>query len=304
MEQQWGESGFIFPQSQYFTNHKSSEERILPSPAQVRAAGRDPTNPATCSTTRPPPVKIPSLALLVKYGSQVSIAEAECLILVRKYLPSVPVPEVYGWCEDDKQTFIYMELVEGRTLEDSWGQLSEEEKVSICSELRNMANAWRELPQRLFSDAPFVGHIGKRPLSDWIFINSCAPTAGPFEGVSQFHDWFTSSFGRTQKHPDLPRQPHPYRSQLPDDAPITFTHADLHPSNIIVSRLSSDATRVVSVVDWQQAGWYPAYWEYCKSRWSWSDALGDSWANDYLPLILEHCTCYDYWDYFVGAYGM
>ncbi|KAI1445007.1 kinase-like domain-containing protein [Annulohypoxylon stygium] len=306
MAHKWGDNGFIFPQSTYFKNHGFPGESILPTPAQVRALGHDPANPDTSSTTRPLPVKIQSLSLLVKYGSQVSVAEAECLILVRKHLPSVPVPEVYGWCDDENQTFIYMELVEGRTLEDAWDQLSEDERVSICSELQGIVSAWRQLPQKLFSESPYIGHVGRRPLLDWIWVNSCAPTAGPFEGVCQFHNWFTTSFKRRRNHSDQLQEPHPYRSHLPDDVPIVFTHADLHPSNIIISHQPSNAAQVqvVSVVDWQQAGWYPAYWEYCKSRWSWSNTLRESWPDKYLPLVLEPCTHYDYWDYFVGAYGM
>lgn len=37
-----------------------------------------------------------------------------------------------------------------------------------------------------------------------------------------------------------------------------FTHADLHPSNIL---LCDDNT--VVVIDWGWAGWYPSYVEYC-----------------------------------------
>ncbi|KAI2470456.1 kinase-like domain-containing protein [Annulohypoxylon bovei var. microspora] len=311
--QKWGDRGFVLPHSKHFADpgRGLSGEPLLPTPEQVRAGGRDPADPDTCSVTRPPPVEMPSLALLVKYGSQVSAAEAERLVLVRKHLPAVPVPEVYGWCEDGEQTFAYTELVEGRALEGSWDRLTEDERVSIRLELRGTADAWRGLPQKLFSDVPFTGHVGKRPLPDWISVNSCAPTAGPFEGVSRFHDWFTSSFGPRQNEDEdepvlsrPPRPPHPYRSQLPDDVPIAFTHADLHPSNILISRQPSDATRVASVVDWQQAGWRPAYWEHRRSRRSWSEALRDTWAEKYLPTVLEPCICYDYRDYLISAYGM
>lgn len=63
---------------------------------------------------RPPPVKVPSQDYSVKYGAQVSIAEAQCLITIRALL-SVPILEVYGWCHHEGQTFIYMELIQGAT---------------------------------------------------------------------------------------------------------------------------------------------------------------------------------------------
>ncbi|GMF71415.1 hypothetical protein AFCA_001089 [Aspergillus flavus] len=44
---------------------------------------------------------------------------------------------------------------------------------------------------------------------------------------------------------------HPYRS--------VFTHADLHPSNILIDR-----GRLSGIVDWECAGFYPEYWEFTK----------------------------------------
>lgn len=38
---------------------------------------------------------------------------------------------------------------------------------------------------------------------------------------------------------------------------ILFTHGDLSPTNIIVKE-----GRIVGIVDWEYAGWYPEYWEF------------------------------------------
>ncbi|KAJ5888301.1 phosphotransferase enzyme family protein [Penicillium taxi] len=45
---------------------------------------------------------------------------------------------------------------------------------------------------------------------------------------------------------------------------IMLTHDDIAPPNIILS--SGPNPKVAAVIDWAQAGWYPAYWEYCKAR--------------------------------------
>ena len=49
----------------------------------------------------------------------------------------------------------------------------------------------------------------------------------------------------------------------------TFSHSDFQQKNIIVREIpsgdkntSSEETHVVSIVDWEVAGWYPSYWEY------------------------------------------
>ncbi|KAH7150465.1 kinase-like domain-containing protein [Dactylonectria estremocensis] len=246
---------------------------------------------------RPPPVAMPSLGLLVKYGAEVSVAEAQCLMMVRERC-RVPVPEVYGWCHHEGQAFIYMEFVPGTALEQRWDTLSEGERTVVCEELGGMVREWRGLTRPGEPDT-LIGHVGKQPLLDTIFTSTSSPTAGPFHGVSEFHDWFTSTTGPADTCGK--KTPHPYRTFLPDEVPVVFTHGDLHPSNIIIS--PGPNPKIAAVVDWQQAGWYPAYWEYCKARWTTS--IGDEWEREYLPQFVERCkdTVYDYWDYFVLSRG-
>ena len=92
---------------------------------------------------------------------------------------------------------------------------------------------------------------------------------GPFTSVAAFHDYFVwmavalSEAGNAGAGGGQVRYaPHHI---FPDDAPIVFTHGALHPRNIIVSM--GPNPRVVSILGWEQAGWYPAYWELCKARW-------------------------------------
>lgn len=92
------------------------------------------------------------------------------------------------------------------------------------------------------------------------------------------------------------------RSLLLDDVSITFTHGDLHRSNIIVSPEGEGALRVLAIIDWHQSGWFPAYWESCKARWT--ARIGEEWVVEYLPRILKPCVQYDYWDFFVLRIGV
>jgi hypothetical protein len=95
----------------------------LPSPADVRQAAGPKTN-----MNRPVPVAFPSLNLVVKYGATITVTEGQCLWAIRHLLPTVPVPEVYGWCREQGDTFIYMQLVEGTTLEQGWPDLDIEDR--------------------------------------------------------------------------------------------------------------------------------------------------------------------------------
>lgn len=91
------------------------------------------------------------------------------------------------------------------------------------------------------------------------------------------------------------------RGQLPDEAPITFTHADLHPSNIMLTATDVKPVRVLAILDWHQSGWYPGYWEFCNMLYC-VDMDGD-WAKDYVPTILEKPDCFDGWWYYMNGLG-
>ncbi|KAK7403968.1 hypothetical protein QQX98_010245 [Neonectria punicea] len=286
----------VFYQSGFFKQHP--EQTQLPPVAEIQRLALETGSPRAKDFYQPPPVVIPSLGLLVKYGARVSVAEAQCLVMLRERLSGkVPVPEVYGWCSHEGQVFIYMELVEGVTLEQRWEALGEEARAAVCRELGGMVREWRGLARE-----DGLGHVGNQPLLDTVFTSSNSPKAGPFQDVAEFHDWFTSTIGPRENWGKIGR--HPYRSLLPDDVPVVFTHADLHPSNIIIS--PGPAPRVVAVVDWEQAGWYPAYWEYCKARWTSKMDQQEEWDERYLPMFVDRWedAVYDNWDYFVLCRGV
>ena len=138
-----------------------------------------------------------------------------------------------------------------------------------------------------------IGSLGKRPLND-IFLERHSDLNRPFQGanaVGQFQD----ACG----------------IEIASESPIVFTHNDLLPPNIILTL--GPNPRVAAIVDWNQSGWYPAYWEYCKARWIkvnptyFCDAFQEEWRGKYLPMILDPVdeeTCYHPWLYFVLTRGI
>lgn len=146
----------VYEDSSFFTQPDAPP--ALPSPAEVRATGAD----LASRNRRHPLAFFPSLNLLVKYGHRVTIAEGQCLWAVRRICGgAVPVPEVYGWCRDGDEVFIYMELIHGRTLDERWPALSTEEKVECCKQLRLMIDRLRTLKQ-----APGEEFIGECTISE------------------------------------------------------------------------------------------------------------------------------------------
>ncbi|POR33125.1 Uncharacterized protein TPAR_06647 [Tolypocladium paradoxum] len=279
----------VFPNSSFFNEGRAP---ALPTPADIRQINEASGHIRARYFNRPPPVRIPSLGLLVKYGADITVVEAETQIMVREKLQGqVTVPEVFGWTEDGGQRFIYMSLIEGSTLHERWEDMSEAERGAVCEELRCAVKAWRTLEQDKHDR--YIGSLNKQPLND-IFVADYPQLAGPFQGanaVQQFQD----ACG----------------IEISGDVPIVFTHDDLLAPNILLT--PGPNPKVAAIIDWGQAGWYPAYWEYCKVRRvrmhpsCFSFAAQEEWQTKYLPMILDPVdeeTCYHPWLYFTLSRGM
>ncbi|KAI1171225.1 hypothetical protein F4777DRAFT_594068 [Nemania sp. FL0916] len=125
--------------------------------------------------------------------------------------------------------------------------------------------------------------IHKQPSTD-IYFTLNEQVIGPFQGedaVEQFQD----ALGIEVANP----------------GPAVFTHNDLVACNILVRKNSSN---LAAIIDFGQAGWYPAYWEYCKAR-----RIGvpdkrfhdyeEEWRREYLPKIMSPVDEVKVWYQFV-----
>ncbi|KAK0714409.1 kinase-like domain-containing protein [Apiosordaria backusii] len=272
-----------FPDTEFASNYPG---KLLPSSADIRARNEATGHPRATNRNTPPPVRIPELGLLVKYGTKVTETEMETQRYVYRRLQGlVPVPQVLGWAEDDHQGFIYMSLIDAPTLAERWNGLSESERHSICHELHELVQRWRELEQD--PEEVYIGAVGKRPLND-ILIKDKSDLYGPWVGSDAVRIFQEACY-----------------IDLDDDAPIVFTHGDLVPCNILVTE--GENPKVAAIIDWAQAGWYPSYWEWCKAKWvampqnDMDRAEQELWKQDYLPLIMQplpETTVYHPWFYF------
>lgn len=143
-----------------------------------------------------------------------------------------------------------------------------------------------------------AGTISRSLLYDRAISVQYRTEAGPFPSVAAFHAWFTSLYLRPFD-PTI-SVPDPYRQDLSDDSAIVFTHGDLHPSNIMLSPDSPH--RVAAIIDWEQSGWFPEYWEDRKAHYTAS--YEGEWSEKYLPLIMEqYAGTWDAWDYYTTSMG-
>ncbi|GES66627.1 phosphotransferase enzyme family protein [Aspergillus terreus] len=260
-----------FIETSFFTARPG---RQLPTPAQVKALSKD-----VGTRAQPTPIKYDDLGLIVKFGPHVTTTEALNLWMIKQVFgDDIPVPELFGWRVDDEgYVFIYMELVRGQTLEECWDHLSLTDKTAIKDQLSQILGNLRKLAQDP-SDR-FIGSITRGHLLDYVFIDQ--PKTGPFPDVKTFNDWFALLHQLRFAH----KYNDPNRCLLPDTVEIKLTHGDLNRRNIIV--VSTSPVRI-AIIDWQQSGWYPDYWEYCKAAYTcWYE---DEWRKDYIDQFLQPQT--------------
>lgn len=118
-----------------------------------------------------------------------------------------------------------------------------------------------------------LGSINNQPLNE-LFLYRHPTLQGPYYGADAVQ--------RFQQGCEI---------DIEGEIPVVFTHNDLLPPNTLLTR--GPNPRVAAVIDWAQAGWYPAYWEYCKVRRIrtnpdyFSDEVQEEWNTKYLPRILD-----------------
>ncbi|KZT08263.1 kinase-like protein [Laetiporus sulphureus 93-53] len=277
----------FFKDSTFFTHHTLAD---LPSKEQIIAAALPGYSNAVSL--------FPSLSLAVKrirgmaYGE--CLAEPQSLWALRRFVPEVRVPEVYGWRREEHATYLFMELIDGVTLLERWPSLQEHEKTAICTELGMMVRALQRTKRP--SGDKFIGTISGQVSADRM-IHGRKEKA--FPDARTFYEFFMQVLEKDREKAYQIGMP-----RLDDDAPVVFTHGDLYFSNIMVSRTEA---RVMAIIDWEQAGWMPQFWEHAKVRllMMWQDnAVADDMLK-YFPSVVDEINedVFKAFVYYVDAWG-
>ncbi|KAF1911620.1 phosphotransferase enzyme family protein [Ampelomyces quisqualis] len=247
----------------------------------------------------PKPVRFEDLGLIVKFGSHITTTEAINLWAIRRVCQdTLPVPEIYGWRVLERQdgkdeVFIYMQLIQGPTLQQQWPELSATDKQAICNDLRAKVTCLRSL--RDSESQQVIGSICHGPGEDRCIEG--LPLLRPFTSRTVFHDWLSWLWRRHVPDPDSIEDP--WRNILPDNGPIVFTHGDIRPANIIVT--ATTPVKVVAVLDWEQAGWYPDYWEDCKAKFT--APLDGEWRGLIDQFLEPHEAAVEAFDFYTYTLG-
>ena len=231
--------------------------------------------------SRDGPCRPISKPLIVKKSPFTHLTEAATLQFVAAHT-AVPVPRVRCAFVRKNRAYLVMERLPGVTFAEAWPKLSAAQVTAVFKQLRAMLAELGALP------SPPAGGVQScvgGSLRDSRIARS-RPRFGPFPDTQAFHLWLREGL-RPEEHPErddagdqdwqdlkamAARQDGPWPA-------LVFTHGDLNPFNIFVHE-----GRVVGIIDWGFAGWYPPYWEYT-AAW-YRNSIRKAW-QDVLPEFLD-----------------
>lgn len=190
-----------------------------------------------------------SKGICIKYGTLVKMSEAYAMQFVSQNT-SIPVPKILSAFEHRGSTYITMERVAGKMIGSGWVNRSPESRTALLSQLQCYIQELRKLPvppgmgvANVVGEALYDGRLPGP--SSWF---------GPFRNIADFHRHLRQGIEPDANlDPDVNQLITLHGGQWP----LVFTHGDLSSLNILVQ-----GDKVVGIIDWETAGWFPSYWEY------------------------------------------
>ncbi|GMG14490.1 unnamed protein product [Aspergillus oryzae] len=237
-----------------------SEAIRLPTVAEIEAATEIISSPDTSAK-----VARVNKHFAVKMGHGVTLMEAENL----KFLATnskVPVPRVYAAFKDPdtKKTYIIMQYLHGDNLQKSLPSLTQVEKATICSLIKDAITELRSIPP-----PDYLGMLNRRPYLDGVFWTEglIPKISGPFENQEDMNLAIIEKLRQTESEPYIRLLRNMVKRTLNGHRTV-FTHGDLQPKNIMVEKLrgrDGGPEFRITLLDWESAGWYPEFWDFCNA---------------------------------------
>ena len=195
------------------------------------------------------PVLMISKRICIKYSRLVNLSEASTMRFIARHT-SIPVPKVICAFELRGKTYIVMERIDGVMVGKGWPNRSDESRTKTLLHLKGMIQELRSLSP---PPGTVIGNVDGGPLHDSRLPGSSL-SHGPFSNVGEFHDHLRCGLQLDSRLSSELKQLITFHR---GHWPLKFTHGDLNSLNMLVR-----GDTVVGIVDWEMAGWYPAYWEY------------------------------------------
>lgn len=214
---------------------------------------------------------------VTKSGKRIAVGEAEALkIATQAGIPAPSVHDVHS--APDGEGRIRMDYIEGQSLDTLWPGMCAVQRKKLARQLREIVEKMRSVvpPPNL------IGACDGTEIRDTrLYFTYHSP---PCHDEGEFNEFLLSSL--YEHIPPLVREA--FSRRLRTDHRIVLSHCDLTPRNILVKDGS-----ITGLVDWEDSGWYPEYWEYVKFFQRTADKDWKQYAEDMFP-ELYHDELVDY----------
>lgn len=166
-----------------------------------------------------------------------------------------------------------LEQLQGETFESAWPKLSSANKARIAEQTANYLLQLRKL------QSPVMGNLEGKPIyATFLFLDGYGIPHGPLSTDTELWEVLSN----VVRHiPEKARAA--LRARMPTATPFTFTHGDLATVNIMVKD-----GNLTGIIDWEAAGYFPAWWEYVAA----TIGQGND-DSDWKALLREHLPKYD-----------
>lgn len=196
--------------------------------------------------------------------------EAAALTLVNDAAVGIPAPKLhqatFSVRNGVEHGSMRMDRVEGCQLDNIWDGLDDSTKARICEDIWGIVDEIRRIPKPAEFSHLYQCAADGSPSTDVLIQDLCSPPRPILDDDAlraRIYERYLHYAGSLYEG-TLP-------SMLPRSEMSVFTHGDLTPRNIIVD---PDSGRINGVIDWEDAGWFPDYWEYVNmmrpsNDWDW-----------------------------------
>lgn len=190
--------------------------------------------------------------------------------------PDIPVPRAHGMVALGPFSVIFMSYIPGITLAEAWPSLSHNGKLSIQQQLEDIFYQLRSLPNDNKGIGGLCGEGAKEPRINEIALFKDIRTSQQFSDLQ-----FSARHHGSNAYVDF------LRSFLQNEDPSmlrpVFTHGDVRTANIMVDQDPNGGHYTITgVIDWEESGFYPAYYECTTLTRTFSPIDEDDWYL-YLP---------------------
>ncbi|KAG7139916.1 hypothetical protein HYQ45_003247 [Verticillium longisporum] len=193
--------------------------------------------------------------MCIKVRRDGNLSEAFAMQFVASHT-SIPVPKVYYAFVHRGTSYIVMRHIKGQMAAQGWSSRPDESKTRILRQLCGMVSELRSVPS---PEGTKVSSVDGGPFYDCRLPSR--PYWGPYDTVREFHEALADNLPWDADYTKIPDLAELFAFYRQAENKLVLTHGDLSSLNILVC-----GDDVVGIVDWETAGWFPAYWEYTTAK--------------------------------------